>query len=85
MAAQRGNRLGSSSWLVLRGDLAVMQAPLFDGFAFDPLSLFENGFCSVEVGICMRDIAHGAGAAGKPWYGYEVASLISRAYGKLTQ
>ena len=33
-----------------------MQAPLFDGFAFDPFSLFDDGFCSAEVGICRCDV-----------------------------
>jgi hypothetical protein len=33
-----------------------MQAPLFDGFAFDPFSLFDDGFCSAEVGICGCDV-----------------------------
>jgi hypothetical protein len=36
-----GECLVSSGWLVLCGDLAVMQAPLFDGFVFDPFSLFD--------------------------------------------
>jgi hypothetical protein len=31
-----------------------MQAPLFDGFAFDPFSLFDDGGCSAEVGVCRR-------------------------------
>lgn len=29
----------------------MMQASLFDGFAFDPLSLLDDGFCSAEVDI----------------------------------
>ena len=32
------------------------RAPLFDGFAFDPFSLFDHGFCSAEVGICRCDV-----------------------------
>ena len=48
--------MGSSGWLVLCGDLAVMQAPLFDGFAFDPFSLFDDGLCPAEVGISGRDV-----------------------------
>ena len=32
------------------------RAPLFDGFAFDPFSLFDDGFCSAEVGICRCDV-----------------------------
>ena len=33
-----------------------MQAPLFDGFVFDPFSLFDDGFCSAEVDICRCDV-----------------------------
>ena len=29
---------------------------MFDGFAFDPFSLFDDGFCSAEVGIGRRDV-----------------------------
>jgi hypothetical protein len=29
---------------------------LFEGFAFDPFSLFDDGFCSAEVGICRCDV-----------------------------
>jgi len=29
--------------LVLGGDFAVFKAPIFDGFAFDPFSLFDDG------------------------------------------
>jgi len=31
-----------------------MQAPLFDGFAFDPFSLFDDCLSPVEVGIGIR-------------------------------
>jgi hypothetical protein len=37
-----GECLGSSVGLILCGKLAVMQAPLFDGFSFDPLALFDD-------------------------------------------
>jgi hypothetical protein len=33
-----------------------MQAPLSGGFAFDPFSLFDDGFRSAEVGISRCDI-----------------------------
>ena len=48
--------MGSSGWLILCGDLAVMQAPLFDRFAFDPFSLFDDGLCPAEVGVGGRDV-----------------------------
>jgi len=37
--------------LILCGDLAVLRAPMFDGFLFDPFSLFDDGLGSAEVGI----------------------------------
>ena len=37
---------------MLRGELAVLQAPLFDCLSFDPFSLFDDGLCSAEV--CVR-------------------------------
>ena len=30
----------------------MLQAPVYDCLSFDPFSLFDNGFCSAEVGIC---------------------------------
>ncbi len=33
-----------------------MQAPMFDGFAFDPFSLFDDGFRPAEVGVCGCDV-----------------------------
>ena len=33
-----------------------MQAPMFDGFSFDPFALFDDGFSSSEVGIGGRDV-----------------------------
>jgi hypothetical protein len=35
---------GFFCWLILCGKLAVLQAPMFDGFAFDSYSLFDDGF-----------------------------------------
>ena len=29
----------------------MLQAPMFDGLAFDPFSLFEDGLCPAEVGV----------------------------------
>jgi len=34
----------------------VKQAPLFDGFSFDPFSLFDDRFCPAEVGIGGCDV-----------------------------
>ena len=34
-----------------------MQAPLLDGFAFDPFSLFDDGFRPAEVGVSRRHVA----------------------------
>jgi hypothetical protein len=39
--------------LILSGKLAVLQAPLLDGFTFDPFSLFDDGFGSAEG--CIAD------------------------------
>ena len=36
---------------MLGGELAVLQAPMFDGLPFDPFSLFDDGAGSAEVGI----------------------------------
>jgi hypothetical protein len=30
---------------MLGGELAVLQAPMFDGLSFDPFSLFDDGRC----------------------------------------
>ncbi len=37
--------------LILSGELAVLQAPVFDGLPFDPFALFDDGFGPAEVGI----------------------------------
>ncbi len=34
----------------------MMQAPLLDGFAFDPFSLLDDGFCPAEVGVGRCDV-----------------------------
>ena len=41
---------------MLCGKLAVMQAPLFDGFSFDPFALFDYGFCPAEVDVGGRNV-----------------------------
>jgi hypothetical protein len=37
--------LASSVGLILGGELAVMQAALFDGLSFDPFRLLDDGLC----------------------------------------
>ena len=46
----------SSVGLILGGDLAVLQAPTFDGLSFNPFSLFDDGFCATEICIGGRHI-----------------------------
>ena len=41
---------------MLGGELAVLQAAMFDGLAFDPFALFEDGLCPAEVGVGGRHI-----------------------------
>ncbi len=41
---------------MLSGELAVLQAPIFDGFSFDPFALFDDGRCPSEVGVGGRHI-----------------------------
>jgi hypothetical protein len=36
---------------MLSGDAAVQQAPMLDGFAFDPFSVFDDGRGPSEVGV----------------------------------
>ena len=42
---------------MLGGDLAVLQAPIFDGLSFDPFPLFDDGWCPAEVGVGGRHVA----------------------------
>ena len=35
----------------------MLQAPMLDGFVFDPFSAFDDGFRSTEVGIGGRYVA----------------------------
>src|SRR5690606_19460648 len=37
--------------LILCGELAVLQAPLFDGLSLYPFALFDDGFGLAKVGI----------------------------------
>ena len=45
--AESGAHLG----LMLGGELAVPQAPMFDGLSLDPLALFDDGLRPAEVGV----------------------------------
>ena len=37
---------------MLGGELAVLQAPMFDGLSLDPFALFDDGWRPAEVGVC---------------------------------
>ncbi len=41
---------------MLGGELAVLQAPIFDGLLLDPFALSDYGCCPAEVGIGGRHI-----------------------------
>lgn len=41
---------------MLSGELAVLQAPIFDGLPFDPFALPDDGFGPAEIGIGGRHI-----------------------------
>ena len=45
-----------SGWLILGGDLAVLQAPIFDGLSFDPFSLFDDCVGPAKVGVSGCDV-----------------------------
>ena len=36
---------------MLSGELAVLQAPMFDGLSLDPFTLFDDGWCPAEVDV----------------------------------
>jgi hypothetical protein len=42
---------------VLGGELAVLQAPMLDGFSLDPLTLLDDGWCPTEVDVGGRHVA----------------------------
>jgi hypothetical protein len=42
---------GPSGWLILGGDFAVLQAPVFEDLSFDALPFFEDLAASTEVDI----------------------------------
>ena len=41
---------------MLCGELAVLQAPMLDGLAFDPFALFDDGCGPAEVGVGRRHV-----------------------------
>ena len=41
---------------MLSGELAVLQAPMFDGLSLDPFALFDDGRCPAEVGVGRRHV-----------------------------
>lgn len=41
---------------MLGGELAVLQAAMFDGLSLDPFALFDDGFGPAEVGVGRRDV-----------------------------
>ena len=41
---------------MLGGELAVLQAPMFDGLSLDPFTLFDDGWGSAEVGVGGRHV-----------------------------
>ena len=41
---------------MLGGELAVVQAPMFDGLSLDPFSLFDDGLGPAEVGVSGRHV-----------------------------
>ena len=47
---------GSIAGLILCGEFAVMQAPMFDGLSFDPFALFNDGLRPAEVGVGGCDV-----------------------------
>ena len=41
---------------MLGGELAVLQAPMFDGLSLDPFALFDDGGRPAEVGVGGRHV-----------------------------
>jgi len=42
---------------MLGGELAVLQAPMFDGLSLNPFALLDDCWCPAEVGIGGRHVA----------------------------
>ena len=45
--------------LMLGGELAVLQAPMFDGLSFDPGALVEDGEAAAEVDVGRGQVVRG--------------------------
>ena len=56
MQAPALSRVGLVCWLMLCGDLAVLQASMFDGLSLDPFALFDDGIGPAEVGVGRGDV-----------------------------
>ena len=41
---------------MLGGELAVLQASIFDGLALDPITLLHDRLCRAELGVSRRDL-----------------------------
>jgi len=48
--------VGFAWGLILGGELAVLQAPIFDGLSLDPFALFDDGWRPAEVGVGGRHV-----------------------------
>jgi len=48
--------MGFAWGLILGGELAVLQAPIFDGLSLDPFALFDDGWRPAEVGVGGRHV-----------------------------
>ena len=51
MGLRYSGGFGPSGWLILSGDFAVLQAPVFEGLSFDAPTLFKDLPASAEVNI----------------------------------
>ena len=51
MGLRYSGGFGPSGWLILCGDFAVLQAPVFEGLSFDALALVKGLPASAEVNI----------------------------------
>ena len=50
---------------MLGGELAVLQAPMFDGLSLDPFALFDDGWSPAEVGIGGRHVVQASVVAAR--------------------
>ncbi|MBB4642790.1 hypothetical protein HNQ99_003126, partial [Rhizorhapis suberifaciens] len=48
---------------MLSGELAVLQAAIFDGLSLDPLRLEDDGRCPAEIGVGGRHVVQALVAA----------------------